>query len=136
MLNICFGLLIQTLYSCPIQIHFYPQCQGESIDADAEYKPDELARPPFSYIPLEYKARTVALAEAHPKWSLANLHKKGCSRLKRKDHLKIWKDDVKKGGTHFDKWVHIDSETFQRFTEARTSYEQVSFLFYRNVNKQ
>lgn len=94
--------------------------------------PEEFQKPPFDYIPLEYKMKTVALAETHPKWSLATLQKKGCSRLKRKDDLKKWAEDVKKGGTHFDKWVHIDAETFERFKEARASYEQVSLLFYQN----
>lgn len=96
--------------------------------SDEDYEPKELETP-FDYIPLEYKARTVALSEAHPKWSLATLHKKGCTRLKRKDDLKKWKEDVKKGGTHIDKWIHIDTETFNRFVEARSFYKQVNLLF-------
>jgi hypothetical protein len=74
---------------------------------------------------LEYKQKVVALAEAHPKWSLANLHKKGAYRLKRKDHLKRWKEDIQKGGTRIDKLRVIDSETYHRFIEARRSLEQV-----------
>ncbi|RLU18846.1 hypothetical protein DMN91_009204, partial [Ooceraea biroi] len=81
---------------------------------------------PFDYIPLEYKTKTVALAKAHPKWSLANLQKKGCSRLKRKEDLKKWADEVKQGGTNFDEWIHIDTETFERFKEAKSFYEQVT----------
>lgn len=77
---------------------------------------------------MEYKARTVALAEAHPKWSLASLHKKGCSRLKRKEDLKKWKQDVKKGRTRNDKVTRIDTEIFNRFLEARVSYEQVKLV--------
>lgn len=73
--------------------------------------------------------KTVALATAHPKWSLANLQKKGCSRLKRKKDLKKWTDDVKKCGTNFDKWMHIDTETFDRFKEARSLHEQVNYIF-------
>jgi len=96
------------------------------------YEPEEYEKPPFDYIPLEYKARTVALAEAHPKWSLATLHKRGCSRLTRKEFLKKWKEDVQKGGTHYDKWFHIDTDTFDRFKEARASTEQVSALLYQN----
>lgn len=49
--------------------------------------------------------------------------------MTRKDHLAKWKEDVKKGGTQYDKWIHIDSETFERFKEARASYEQVSLYF-------
>lgn len=40
------------------------------------------------YIPLSYKERAVALAEAHPKWSLKTLQKHGCYRLKDKKRLK------------------------------------------------
>lgn len=55
----------------------------------------------------------------------------------KKEHLKKWAEDVKKGGTHYDKWIHIDTEIFERFKEARVSYEQVNLLFYRNrkINK-
>ncbi|XP_071652218.1 uncharacterized protein [Temnothorax longispinosus] len=98
----------------------YEECK---INKDEDYEPKKFQKQLFDYIPLEYKMKTVALAEAHPKWSLANLHKKGCSRLKKKEDLKIWAEDVKKGGTHFDKWTYIDTETFERFKEARASYE-------------
>jgi len=74
---------------------------------------------------LEYKEKVVALAQAHPKWSLATLKKYGGGRLKRKDYLQRWKEDVEKGGTRFDKLRTIDSETFTRFREARSRLEQV-----------
>lgn len=77
------------------------------------------------YIPLSYKERAVALAEAHPKWSLKTLQKQGCSRLKDKRRLHQWKQDIKRGGTIFDKWKHIETETFDRFKEARECFEQV-----------
>jgi len=52
--------------------------------------------------------------------------------LTRKEFLKKWKEDVQKGGTHYDKWFHIDTDTFDRFKEARASSEQVSVLLYQN----
>lgn len=82
--------------------------------------------PPVEYISLEYKEKVVALAEAHPKWNLATLKKNGASRLKRKDYLQRWKKDLPKGGTRIDKLRTINSETFDRFTEARRSLEQVN----------
>lgn len=91
---------------------------------------------PYKHISLEYKKRTVALAQAHPKWSLATLHKKGCSLLKRKDDLKKWKEDMKSGGTRHDKWIHIDKETFDRFIEARASYKQISLSFHLTGKKK
>ncbi|XP_011702627.1 PREDICTED: uncharacterized protein LOC105458780 [Wasmannia auropunctata] len=72
------------------------------------------------------KEKVVALAQAHPKWNLATLKKQGANRLKHKDYLQRWKEDIKKGGTRLDKWEKINSETFERFNEARCRLEQVT----------
>jgi len=80
----------------------------------------------FNYIPLSYKQKTVALVEAHPKWNLKTLQRYGCARLKNMKRLREWKEDVKRGGTTFDKWKQIEIETFEHFIEARESLEQVS----------
>lgn len=42
------------------------------------------------------------------------------------NHIYRWRDDVKRGGTNFDKWKTIDSETYERFLEARQNLEQVN----------
>lgn len=67
----------------------------------------------------------IALAEQHPHWNLTTLQKKGGRRLKRLDYLIQWRKDVESGGTRIDKIQHINSETFERFKEARSCYEQV-----------
>lgn len=46
--------------------------------------------------------------------------------LKRKDYLIQWKKDVQSGGTKIDKFQSVDFETFERFKEARSCYEQVT----------
>lgn len=74
---------------------------------------------------MEYKEKVLAIANAHPKWSLVTLQKNGAHRLKWKDYLQRWKEDVQKGGTKIDKLRAIDSETFDRFKEARSCFEQV-----------
>ena len=93
---------------------------------DADYDPKDYEESSSYYISLKYKEKVVALAEAHPKWSLATLQRNGCHRLKRKDLLQRWKKDILKGGTRIDKLRAIDSETFDRFTEARCCLEQVT----------
>lgn len=40
-------------------------------------------------IPLEYKRKVVAMAKAHPKWSLKSLQKQGGALLKKKAYLKM-----------------------------------------------
>ncbi|KAF8788365.1 hypothetical protein HNY73_009872 [Argiope bruennichi] len=50
----------------------------------------------------------------------------GCSRLKRKDYLSKWEEDVRKGGSIFDKYAIIDSWTYDRFVEARENFQQVT----------
>lgn len=52
--------------------------------------------------------------------------KKGCSRLKRMKDLAKWKKHIKSGGTMIDKYAIIDSWTYDRFTEARQIYQQVT----------
>lgn len=92
---------------------------------DADYIPEDYEKPSVEYIPLEYKIKVVALAQAHPKWSLAVLQKNGASRLKRKVILLQWKEDIRKGGTRINRLRIINSETFDRFVEARGRLEQV-----------
>ncbi|XP_025160571.1 uncharacterized protein LOC112589900 [Harpegnathos saltator] len=105
--------------------NLYEECT-DNPTTDADYNPLDYAEPPTDYIPLEYKAKIVALAEAHPHWNLKTLQRQGGSHLKRKDYLIQWKKDVKSGGTRVDKWQTIDNETFEHFREARSCYEQVT----------
>lgn len=93
--------------------------------SDENYYPPDFEQASSDYISLEYKEKIVALAQAHPKWSLSTFQKNGATRLKRKDHLQRWKEDVLNGGTMIDKLKSIDSETFKRFEEARNSFQQV-----------
>ncbi|KYM98426.1 hypothetical protein ALC62_10866 [Cyphomyrmex costatus] len=93
---------------------------------DGDYIPEDYKEFSAEYIPLEYKEKIVALAQAHPKWSLTTLQRCGAHRLKHKAYLQRWKEDIKKGGTRFDKLGKIDSETFERFGEARRCLEQVT----------
>ena len=80
------------------------------------------------YISLEYKARVVALADAHPEWGLKTLQKRGASRLIRKENLAQWKKDIETGGTIYDKFYKIETDTLERFEKARASGEQVKFI--------
>ncbi|XP_011871240.1 PREDICTED: uncharacterized protein LOC105563886 isoform X2 [Vollenhovia emeryi] len=104
----------------------------EQTDSEKEYKerkdvpgnddPDyvvEQFEGRHNYISLAYKEKTVALAEAHPKWSLQTLQRRGCSLLKKKSLLKQWKEDVERRGTNIDKWKHIETEILERFKKAR-----------------
>ncbi|KYN29402.1 hypothetical protein ALC57_01152, partial [Trachymyrmex cornetzi] len=80
---------------------FFSQCTDDP-KLYADYIPEDYKEFSAECIPLEYKEKVVALAQAHPKWSLATLQKYGASRLKHKGHLQQWKEDIKKGGTRFD----------------------------------
>jgi len=66
---------------------------------------------------LAYKAKAVAFAQAHPKYSLKTLKSMGFAKLTRKDVLS--------GGTRHDKLTVINSETFERFKDARNNKEQI-----------
>lgn len=70
------------------------------------------------------------MATMHPKWKLKTLQTKGFARLKSERALVQWKQDVKRGGTHFDRWKIIDEETYERFVEARRNNEQVNRVKY------
>lgn len=114
---------------------FTLQCKGVQEDDD-ECVAEEFTPVPKDYIPLWYKERAVALAAAHPKWSLKSLQANGCSRLKHKKHLYRWRDDVKRGGTNVDKWTTIDQETYERFLEARQNLEQVIYCIAEVFRRQ
>lgn len=102
------------------------QCMG--VEGDGDFVAEEFTPTPTDYVSLAYKERAVALATAHPKWSLRSLQSHGVSRLKHKSMLYRWKEDVKRGGTNFDKWRTIDCETHERFVEARQNLEQVNYI--------
>lgn len=102
--------------------------QYPGVEGDGGFVADEFAHEPADYVPLSYKERAVALAVAHPKWSLKSLQSHGVSRLKHKSMLYRWKEDVKRGGTRLDKLNTIDRETYERFVEARQNLEQVNHI--------
>lgn len=77
-------------------------------------------------IPLEIKTRVVALSRAHPGWSLKTLQKKGSPLLRSMDQLKQWQKQIDNGGTLRDKYMQINSWTYERFVEARTRNQRVS----------
>lgn len=103
----------------------FEECKDDPT-LDKDYTPEDFEEPPHDHISLEYKEKVVALAQAHPKWSLAVLQKNGASRLKRKDYLQRWKEDIVNGGGRIDKLNKINSEVFDLFTEARSCLEQVT----------
>lgn len=41
--------------------------------------------------------------------------------------LRLWKEDVKRGGTTIDKWKQIETQTYEKFVDARECLEQVQF---------
>lgn len=101
----------------------FDEAQDDNSD---EYEPPEKEKKITDYIPLEYKIKVVNMVREHPKWSLSNLKKKGCSRLKSIQHIYRWREDIKRGGTTIDKYSLIDSWTYDRFAEARANYQQVT----------
>ena len=65
----------------------YERCISDEVEEE-EWKEDAGCQQ-WDLIPLSYKKKVVALAKAHPKWSLAALQKNGASRLKRKSYIKM-----------------------------------------------
>lgn len=110
------------------------QCTGVLDDND-NFVGEEFPPEPPEYVPLWYKEKIVTLAATHPKWSLKSLQKHGASRLKYKKDLYRWKEDVKRGGTHFDKWTTIDQKTYEQFVEARMNMEQVKYCNFCTISK-
>ncbi|XP_036139694.1 uncharacterized protein LOC118644689 [Monomorium pharaonis] len=93
---------------------------------ESDYEPKEKQSKKQDFVPINYKIKVINIAKSHPKWSLKNLHKKGCYQLKRMDQLPIWEQHIKSGGTIFDKYTIIDSWTYDRFIEARQINQQVT----------
>jgi len=90
--------------------------QGEALD---EYQLPEKTMKIIEYIPLENKIKIFNMAKEHPKWSSTNLQKKRRLTLEKYDALYRWERHIKYGGTIIDKYVVIDSWTYDCFVEAR-----------------
>ncbi|XP_046734590.1 uncharacterized protein LOC124404482 [Diprion similis] len=109
------------------EVAFHEVKNSVSRFSSDEYQPDEeTTKPDIDYVPIEYKIKIVNMAKAHPKWSLKTLHRKGGSRLKRLDQLKLWEKQITSGGTNKDKFNIIDSCTYDSFVQARQSNQSVT----------
>lgn len=60
------------------------------------------------------------LIQEHPNWSEAVIQRRGGKEYKRR-YKNRWEEEVRKGGTVFEKLQFIDRQTYERFTEARRS---------------
>lgn len=83
-------------------------------------------------ISLEKKEKIVKLHKQHPNWKFTTLQVHAGVALKKKDYLKRWEEEVKKGGTKFDKSKAIKNFTYAKFCEARNSRSPVTT---RNVQE-
>lgn len=95
-------------------------------EADDYEPPEKMTKAEKDFIPLDYKIKVVNLAKTNPGWSLQSLQRRGAHRLKRKDDLKKWEEQIRNGGTTKDKYNTIDSWVNDRFTEARQCNQQVT----------
>jgi len=89
-----------------------------------DYNPEDELKHVQDYVPLEYKSKVIAYINEHPKHKFETIKAK-FAKLKRKEYISRWRQDVKNGGNRQDKLKMIDAETFERFKEARAYYEQV-----------
>ncbi|XP_029047675.2 uncharacterized protein LOC114878249 [Osmia bicornis bicornis] len=98
----------------------------EEDEEESEWENRVVSSNPRNFISLQYKKKVVAMAKAHPKWSLETIQKRGGALLKKKAHLKIWEAEIAAGGTMFEKYESINEKTFQRFQEARENLEEIT----------
>lgn len=104
----------------------FEEVGGSDSPDESQYEPEEKKIKSQKNIPVAYKIKVCNIAKAYPSWSLKTLHKKGCSRLNNMKTLKRWEDQIKSGGSAIEKYEIIDSWTYDRFTEARQSNQQVT----------
>ncbi|CAG7825959.1 unnamed protein product [Allacma fusca] len=71
-----------------------------------------------AYVPFETKVKLVKLIEKNPNWKFKTLRSK-CSAFKQPCYKQRWIDQVKNGGSRYDKLVEIDAYVYGRFKEAR-----------------
>ncbi|KAJ8681489.1 hypothetical protein QAD02_017276 [Eretmocerus hayati] len=86
------------------------------VQESPEFVP-EPEKKKFKSIPMDEKIRILNKAERHPEWSLETLQRNGCAALSRKDTLVRWKEEVKRGGTQYDRAEFIRGKTYERFVE-------------------
>lgn len=101
----------------------FSQCT-EVVEEMDDYNPEYELKHVQDYVPLEYKEKVIVYINQHPKHKFETI-KATFAKLKRKEYIPRWRQDVKNGGNRQDKLKMIDVETFERFKEARACYEQV-----------
>lgn len=67
---------------------------------------------------IEKKTQILKLIESHPNWSESTIQARGGKEYK-KQYKKRWEEQVRQGGTKFEKYKFIDEHTYEAFTEAR-----------------
>ncbi|KAL1514381.1 hypothetical protein ABEB36_003648 [Hypothenemus hampei] len=105
----------------------YKEDYNEIVKSGDEFDPVEYEKKTSQeYIPLQYKLKAVAFANANPKASLQTIQSRGFAKLKDKKTLLRWKKVVQKGGSRIDKLNMINEQCFERFVENRKNHEQVT----------
>ncbi|KAJ8684535.1 hypothetical protein QAD02_020327 [Eretmocerus hayati] len=97
---------------------------SESQNSPAYQPPKKFKSDPISF---EHEVKMVAIADAHPNWSLRTLQNNGCAALTHMDTLARWRADIAKKGTQFDRSEFINEKTFEAFKEARSKRQPVLF---------
>ncbi|CAL8127138.1 unnamed protein product [Orchesella dallaii] len=72
---------------------------------------------------LERKKQILKLIREHPRWDIKTLQRNGAKEYKHTYYRKRWEDQVRRGGTRYEKLKFIDEYTYERFTEARNDFK-------------
>lgn len=65
------------------------------------------------------------LIAAHPNWNIKTIQKHGGKEFKYHHYKARWEDQIKRGGTKFEKYRFIDNYVFTKFEESRKCYKFV-----------
>ncbi|KAL1488722.1 hypothetical protein ABEB36_014521 [Hypothenemus hampei] len=75
----------------------YEECSRKKLKSN-DYDPNELEEyEQKQFVPLEYKLKAVAFADAHPNASLKTMQSRGFAKLKHKTTLARWRQEIQKG---------------------------------------
>jgi hypothetical protein len=72
---------------------------------------------------IQRKIEILQIISEHPNWSLKTIQSKGCREYKHASYKKRWEEQIKRGGTTYEKYLQIDSYVYERYSDARKEFK-------------
>ena len=103
------------------------ECSSDAFWCDDDGNPIAYESKDRNYIPVAEKADILAkvIPLLDKGYTLEYCHRHGGSKLKYRYYIPRWQEDVRNGGTVWEKFKAIDDETWKKFQESKQAFRNV-----------